>query len=120
MSQMTGQKLLRPVGALAVLFLDLAEERYQFLVAFLLGILNVLVVELRALECVIKNADEIVHAVVCSGCHSSTSHPADIPLLLVKFNARAAGEFPVKAPLKSDRGQDNPEPHLRDDERHHT
>jgi hypothetical protein len=67
------------LGPLAILLLDLAEEGCEFLIAFPLCILDVLIADLRTLQRVVENADEIVEAIACPCvCHLSTSIPESV------------------------------------------
>src|SRR5688500_13736833 len=62
------EELLAPLGPVAVLSLDLLEERRQLLVARLASVVDIHLARLSTLERVIEHADQVVVVVRGTGC----------------------------------------------------
>src|SRR5687767_4143774 len=74
LSESLPQERLAPVGQLPVRALDLPEELGQFLVARLLGVLEVGSARFRTLECMIEDADDIVMLISGAGRAFARGH----------------------------------------------
>ena len=57
------EQLLCPRGALVLCFTAFGEEGYQLVVTGALGVVDVLVARLGALQCMVENANQAVNAV---------------------------------------------------------